>query len=376
MNVTTAAERKPTPLRSNRNALLGLACIALLYLFTAETSERQMLHEKLQLFKTLFVGILLEALPFILIGVLIAALLHVFVTDEMIRRVIPRNPLLGILTATVLGIVFPICECGMVPAIRNLMRKGMPAYVASTFILVGPIMNPIVFWSTLMAFRTYPEIAYARMGLAFVVALVVGLIVYRGYKADPLRERAPSVGQTQARGHTHHGHEHHGNEHHVHEHHGHSHHEHEHRAHGLRSLRTRLAGRTKDVMGHAANEFFDMGKYLLIGAALVGLLQAFVSNATLVRLGQGDLGSHLLMMALGFALSLCSTSDAFVAQSFSASFSAGSLVAFMVFGPMMNLKGLIMMLAVFKARFVVLIASCVTVLVLLGSILLPYAGLK
>ncbi|MEK0315186.1 permease [Cohnella sp. 56] len=359
MNATTAADRRTAASRSNLAALIGLACIAGLYFVTAESPGRLLHDAKLQLFKTLFVGILLEALPFILIGVLIAALLHVFVTDEMIRRFIPRHPVLGILTAAVLGIVFPICECGMVPAIRNLIRKGMPTYVASTFILVGPILNPIVFWSTLMAFRSRPEIAYTRMGLAFAIALIVGLIVYRGYRGDPLRQRGPSVAAHDHRGHAH--------DHHTSPAHG---------GHGRRAIRSMIAGKTKDVMGHAANEFFDMGKYLLIGAALVGLLQTFVSNAMLVKLGQGELGSNVLMMGLGFVLSLCSTSDAFVAQSFAATFSAGSLVAFMVFGPMMNLKGLIMMLAVFKTKFVVLLAACVTVLVLAGSWILPYIALK
>ena len=91
----------------------------------------------------MFISIILEAMPFILIGVFISALIQVFVSDQLIKRMIPKNPVLGIVVACVLGIIFPICECGMVPAIRKLIQKGMPLHVATAFILVGPILNPI-----------------------------------------------------------------------------------------------------------------------------------------------------------------------------------------------------------------------------------------
>ncbi|MGZ4123415.1 MAG: permease, partial [Tumebacillaceae bacterium] len=124
---------------------------------------------KLQLFKSMFISIIIEALPFILVGVVISSLLHVFVSEQTIKKLIPKNPVLGIIAASVLGIIFPICECGMVPAIRRLIQKGMPLYVATTFLLVGPILNPIVFWSTFTAFRHRQELTASRMGLAFLV---------------------------------------------------------------------------------------------------------------------------------------------------------------------------------------------------------------
>lgn len=347
----TTMQRRPASSRTNLFAAVSLLIILGLYLFSSKASGTWLADPKLQLFKTLFISIMLEAMPFILVGVIVSALLHVFVSDAMIRRFIPSNPVLGILTATVLGILFPICECGMVPAIRNLIRKGMPTHVAAAFILVGPIINPIVFWSTFTAFRSHPEMAYMRMGLAFVIAFLVGLIVYRFVRFDPLREakNAP-ISQAHEHAHAHHQH------HHQHD----ADHEHSH-AH--------RSGKIAEVMGHAVSEFFDMGKFLLIGAILVGLLQTFVSNADLMALGHGPGSSNALMMALGFMLSLCSTSDAFVAQSFLNTFDKGALLAFMVFGPMLNLKSLLMMLAVFKARFVLIIGACVTVLVYVGSLL-------
>ncbi|MFF2907190.1 permease [Paenibacillus sp. NPDC057934] len=330
----------------NSYIVLGLSLVTMLILYFFSTQEPGALlqNAKLQLFKMMFVSIIIEAMPFILIGVIISALLEVFVSEGTIKRMIPRNPVLGIITASVIGIIFPICECGMVPAVRRLIQKGMPLYVATTFIAVGPILNPIVFWSTFTAFRNRPELAFSRMGLAFLVALVMGLIVYRFVHPDQLRHSNA----------TSHG----GHEHHVH-------------AEGKTTVaRPSFRTRMMEVMHHSISEFFDMGKYLMFGALLVSLLQTFVPKESLAALGHGQGSANLLMMGLGFVLSLCSTSDAFVAQSFTTSFSGGALVAFMVLGPMLNLKGVLMMTAVFKSRFVVVYSVMVIIFVYAGTWLL------
>lgn len=107
--------------------------------------------EQIQSFKTIFISIILEAIPFVLLGVLLSALLQSFVSEQTIRHWIPSNPFLGIIFACLLGILFPVCECGMIPVVRRLILKGMPVYVAVVFILTGPIINPIVFSTTLSA---------------------------------------------------------------------------------------------------------------------------------------------------------------------------------------------------------------------------------
>lgn len=162
----------------------------------------------LQTFKTLFfLSIILEAFPFVLLGVAVSAVLQVFVSEETIQRFIPKkNPVLGILFACLMGIIFPLCECGMIPVVRRLMNKGMPVYIAIVFILVGPIINPVVYASTYMAFRSRPEIAYSRMGLAFTAAVIIGLAVYRfGKIMQPLRTANSGgfSGNGQARHHQH-----------------------------------------------------------------------------------------------------------------------------------------------------------------------------
>lgn len=326
--------------------IVTLVCLVYVYLIVTNRNMPDLsllVGTNIQSFKIMFISIILEAFPFILIGVLISALLQTFVPEHVIQRLVPRNPFLGVLYACVIGIIFPICECGMIPVMRRLIRKGMPLYIAVVFIVAGPILNPIVFASTFMAFRSRPEITYSRMGLAFICALIIGLIVYRFVRSNPLR----------------HSHQEHSHEH-THEH-NHQHSNEEHHHHG---------GKWNTVLKHSSDEFFEMGKYLVFGAFLAALVQTMLSREWLVSVGTGDLSSHFFMMAFAYIISLCSTSDAFVASSFISTFSAGSLLSFLVFGPMLDFKGTLMLLAIFKTRFVLILSLLIFTTVLAASLIL------
>ncbi|ULL18403.1 permease [Paenibacillus sp. H1-7] len=370
---------RPMIMRWSTN-VLTLACLIMLILIFTQKHPIDwsfLQSNDMQNFKTLFLSIILEAFPFVLLGVLVSALLQMFVSEQTIRRLVPKNPVLGILFACVVGIIFPLCECGMIPVIRRLMKKGMPVYVAIVFILVGPIINPVVYASTFMAFRSRPEIAYSRMGLAFIVALAIGLIVYKFVRSNPLRGTTASAAIHNHHAHEnshHHDHDHYHAHHHAsHDHHAHEHHnthEHHHHDHGSHTHagHTGVTGKLFGILGHASDEFFEMGKYLMFGAMLTAAIQTVVSRESLVSIGQGDVQSHLFMMAFAFVLSLCSTSDAFVASSFNTTFSTGSLLTFLVFGPMLDIKSLLMMLSAFKARFVIALSALIVVVVLVCSL--------
>lgn len=346
--------------------IVGLACLAMLALIVSrgQTPDWSMVAAfPWSGFKTIFISILLEALPFVLLGVLFSALLQVFVSERTVRRWIPRNPLLGVLFACSLGIVFPLCECGMIPIVRRLMRKGMPVYMAVTFILAGPILNPVVYASTYMAFRAHPEMAYARMGLAFLAAFAIGLLIRALVRRNPLRpespyaeyresgapgfererepyeaaspqdRRGPRLSMSAAAG----------------------------------SERAGASNRLVSTFSHASEEFFEMGKYLIFGAMLTAAIQTVITRESLLAIGQGEWSSNLFMLGLAFLLSLCSTSDAFVAASFASTFTAGSLLTFLVFGPMLDLKNALMLLSVFRVRFLLLLIAALAVIVLAGS---------
>ncbi|MEK3882876.1 permease [Paenibacillus sp. PL2-23] len=332
--------------------LLALGCIAMLGLILLNreapaTVTALLQSTQLQAFNVLFIGILLEAFPFILLGVIFSAILQVFVSDETIRRFTPSSIWGGLLFGGLLGIIFPLCECGMIPVIRRLIRKGMPAYIGMTYLLAGPIINPIVFSSTYIAFRSNPEVTYSRMALAFAVAVSIGLVFAKFAKHSPLRE----AGHTHAHAHIHA--------------HTHTHtHTHTHATGGGKGQ-----SKWSATLGHASDEFFDMGKYLIFGALLTAIIQTSIEREMLASIADQPLLGYMLMMAFAFLLSICSTTDAFIAASFGGMFQTGPLLAFLVFGPMVDLKNTLMLLSTFKVKVVLLLIGLVFAFTLAGAML-------
>jgi uncharacterized membrane protein YraQ (UPF0718 family) len=279
---------------------------------------------------TVFISILIESLPFVLIGVFIAGIIQMFVTEQMVARIIPKNRVLAVLMATILGALFPACECGIIPIVRRLVSKGVPMYAGIAFMLTGPVINPVVLFSTYVAFGNQWDMMIYRGGLALLVAALVGIALSFQYKNEQLLlHPIPS------------------------------------------SVLEQKAPFGKKLLGtltHAIDEFFSVGKYLVIGALVAAAMQTFIKTSTLLEIGQTEAAASLVMMALAFVLSLCSEADAFIASSFQTTFSTGSLVAFLVYGPMLDVKNTLMMLGTFKKRLVIRIIVYVTILVFAGSL--------
>ena len=292
------------------------------FIVTAQSSFLQL--------NSIFISILIEAIPFILIGVILSGIIQMFVSEEMIARIMPKNRFLAVLFGALAGVLFPACECGIIPITRRLLLKGVPLHAGVAFMLTAPIINPIVLFSTFIAFGNRWSVVFYRGGLALTVSLIIGVILSYQFKDNQLLKPDEP---------------------------GHHHH------HG--TLLQKLGG----TLRHAIDEFFSVGKYLIIGAFIAAAMQTYVKTSTLLAIGQNDVSSSLVMMGLAFVLSLCSEVDAFIASSFSSTFSLGSLIAFLVFGAMVDIKNLLMMLAAFKKRFVFLLITYIVVIVLAGSLL-------
>ncbi|WP_412760405.1 permease [Peribacillus butanolivorans] len=274
---------------------------------------------------TIFISILIESLPFILLGVLISGIIQMFVSEEMIAKIIPKNPVLSVLYAIGAGVLFLACECGIVPITRRLIAKGVPLSAAIAFMLSAPILNPIVLFSTYIAFGNSWSMVFYRGGIAFLVVLIIALILSFQFKTNQLK----------------------------HEHIGHT-HQHSH------TFKDKVIGMFK----HSIEEFFSVGKYLIIGALLAAAIQTFLKTSVLLEIGQGNLSGNVVMMALSYVMSLCSQADAFVASSFRSTFSTSSLVAFLVFGAMFDIKNTIMLLGTFKTKFVLCLLAYIFISVL------------
>jgi uncharacterized membrane protein YraQ (UPF0718 family) len=280
----------------------------------------------LQTFGTVFLSILLQAVPFMMIGILISSALHVFVRDERLVRLFPVRHGIGLLSAMFLGLLFPVCECAIVPVMTRLIKKGVKMPIAVTFMLSAPIINPIVIASTLYAFPGRPEVALMRVCFGLGIALLTGLLLQAVGWGKSVSPRAEGGGPECACC-----------------------------VHGTQ-------GKGKELFLQAGSEMFHVGQYLIIGAVLTALLLSVVPRDSLEGLNGHRGVSLLIMMATAFLFSACSTSDAFLAKSFLSRFSLGAVMGFLVFGPMMDVKNLLMLLAGFPKRFVFALSALIAIM--------------
>ncbi len=328
---------------------------------------------------TLFLSLLVEAIPFLLLGVLLSGLLLLFVDERKLIAIMPRNPFLGAVFGSCGGFLFPVCECGNVPVARRLLLQGAPTPVAIGFLLAAPTINPIVIWSTWVAFRDQPEIVVLRvlfsLGIATLIACVFSVqadlrpllqpaatrsmmlpvdAVGSGFKSASTQEDSKPtllqsgsflLGQPGA---------------------------------PVRMdatvLQASLAGtkptkplsdRLRLLLENTVQELRELGGVLVLGSAIAAVIQVAIPREIILGLGQGPVTSIVAMMVLGAIVSICSTVDSFFALAFASTFTGGSLLAFLVFGPMIDLKAIGLMLSVFKPKAIIYIFALATQLTFL-----------
>jgi len=293
--------------------------------------------ERLQVFVTVFLGIFIEAVPFLLAGSLVSGFIEVFLDRETLYRLVPRQALLASLVGASMGLAFPVCECGVVPVTRRLYQKGLPVSVGIAFLLAAPVINPVVILSTYAAFGWGP-ILWGRILFTFVIAFVIGLI-FRLATSDEVvlpqvlgRNRATLVDQVESTG--------------------------------------TFRQRAPLALTAAGDDFLDMGRYLVAGSLLAAAMQTLVPQSILLAIGRGPVTSVVAMLVLAFVLSVCSTVDAFVALAFVGTFTPASILAFLVFGPMVDIKSTAMFLGVFQQRKVVYLVMLPLMMTLLLGVFL------
>jgi uncharacterized protein len=328
-------------IRNNILEITGISMLCLAFLLISFSTSFTLpfdIPSSILNLNTIFLSILIEALPFVLIGVLIAGIIQIFVTEKHIQRLIPKNKVLAVIMSCIVGALFPACECGIVPIVRRLIGKGVPIHAAIGFMLTGPLINPIVIASTYMAFGNDMKIAGLRMGLGFFIAVVVAFIVSWFFKGNQFKASLQIVAT-------------------------HSH-----------AKKESFLNRFWAMLKHSVDEFFDMGKYLILGAFLAALVQTYMPAKALLEAADGTASSTAIMMGLAYVLSLCSEADAFIGASFSSIFPTSAILGFLIFGPMMDLKNTLMMLSVFRAKFVLILLALITSVVFI-SIMITHSFL-
>lgn len=282
-------------------------------------------------FFLVFGSLLIEAVPFVLLGALVSAAIEVFVPVRVFERLTALPRPLQLPAAGLAGFAFPVCECGSVPVARRLAAKGLTPAAAVTFMLAAPVLNPVVLASTVVAYRgreSFWPMVLGRAGLGLLVAMAVGWVVARSSKQDLIRPRADVE---------------------------------------LYNDETEAGSKARAFFTHLAGDFVFMGRFLVIGAMVAALLQTFVPQSIISSVADTPVVSLLAMMGLAFVLSLCSESDAFVAASF-VQFGVGAQLAFLVFGPMVDTKLGILYSATFNRGFFRIVVITVGAVTLAGTL--------
>jgi hypothetical protein len=284
----------------------------------------------LQNFFLVFGSLLIEAMPFVLLGATVSALIEVFVPASAFERLalLPRP--LQLPAAGLAGMAFPVCECGSVPVARRMAAKGLAPSAAVTFMLAAPILNPVVIIATMVAYRgrdTLLPMVVGRSVLGLIAAMAVGWVVAHQTRSDLLKERPEDL------------------------------HDHCHAS----------ESRSASFTGHLASDFLFMGRFLVVGAVVAAALQTFVPADIIGGVADTPVVSLLAMMLLAYLLSLCSESDAFVAASF-VQFGVGAQLAFLVFGPMVDTKLSFLYRGTFNRGFLKTVIVVVGVVTLAGTL--------
>ena len=317
----------------------------------------------------IFTSIFFESLPFLLLGAIISSIIETYVSNETITKIIPKNKILGSIVGVFLGFFLPACDCAVIPISKRLLKKKVPINVAVSFMLASPIINPVVLLSTYNAFyRTNPNIFWYRLFLGIVIALLIGIIMGIIFGQNPViinslldddddhccchkhnemdsefKDLVEEFDDSDFEEECHCHHE------------KHTHH----------SLKNDFLS----ICRHTAYDLFEVVKYLMFGALLASLVQVLLPRNILMIFNNNQILSIIVMMLFAYLISLCSTSDSFVGKSLLSTFNESSIIAYLLLGPMIDIKNTIVLLGNYKKNFVWTLISIIFIVIFLFSLL-------
>lgn len=276
----------------------------------------------------IFISIIIEALPFVLLGTILSGIIEVFITPDIVNKFLPKNKFLRVLFGTFVGFVFPSCECGIIPIINRFLEKKVPSYTAVPFLATAPIINPIVLFATYSAFGNSIRFLILRFVGATIVAIALGVMLAFLVDDNILKEDAKPT--------------------HFHDY-----------------SDKKWYQKIFLALAHAIDEFFDTGRYLVFGTLIASAMQIYLPTRVLTTIGHSPITAILVMMLLAFILSLCSEADAFIGASLLSTFGIAPVMAFLLIGPMIDIKNLMMMVNSFKTRFIVQFISVSSLIIII-----------
>ena len=288
----------------------------------------------------IFISIFFESLPFLLLGALISSIIETYVSNDTMAKIIPKNKIFGSIVGVLLGFFLPACDCAVIPVSKRLLKKKVPINVAVSFMLASPIINPVVLLSTYYAFyKTNPDIFWYRLAFGIGIALVVGIIIGIIFNKKTVIKNSILEDDDCE-------------ECHCHQHH----HKHTFKNDFL------------SIFKHTAYDLFEVVKYLMIGALIASLVQVLLPRNILSMFNSNSVLSIIVLMMFAYLISLCSTSDSFVGKSLLAIFNKEAILAYLLLGPMIDIKNTIVLFGNYKKSFVLTLISLIFIAVFIFSL--------
>ena len=321
--MTTVQERPAARGRRRPDGLQALVGLAAVLLLLRPVLQDLLDGPAIGAWATVFASICLQAMPFLVLGVLVSGAITAFVPPSVFTRVLPRNQALAVPVAGAAGVLLPGCECGSVPVAGGLMDRGVPTSAALTFLLAAPAINPIVLVATAVAFPGRPEVVLARFGASLLAAVVIGWLWVRPGRETWITRRA--------------------------------------RAHVHGESRWEVFRAT------GKHDFLHAGGFLVLGGITAATLNVTVPREVYVAVADDPVLSVLALAALAVVLAICSEADAFVAASLT-EFSGTALLAFMVVGPMVDVKLVALQSGAFGKAFAARFAPVTFVVAVLSAV--------
>lgn len=284
-------------------------------------------------FITLTLGILVEAIPFVILGVCISVLIQTVLPTEKLINKLPKNKVLRRLSVSFLGVLMPVCECGNIPVARSLLMKGFSSQEAIVFLLAAPSINVITFVVTKEAFNFHPSMAIVRVLATLVVANITAILVAKLVPKDKLLTKEFSA------------------------------------ACEVTSHAPHTLARATELF---RTEMWLITRLLVVGAMIAAASQTLIPREAIVAIGSNVFLSVVAMLVLAFVISICSSVDAFFALAYVNTFSLGSILAFLVAGPMVDIKMIAMMKTTFTFRTIAVISGSVFSLSLIIGVIFSY----
>ena len=277
----------------------------------------------------IFTSIFLESLPFLLLGSIISSIIEEHVSDETIAKIIPKNKLFGSIVGVFLGFFIPACDCAVIPVTKRLIKKKVPINVAVSFMLASPIINPVVLLSTYYAFyKTNPEIFFCRLIFGIIIALFIGILLGILFDGEDI-----TLDSTCEHCHIH------------------------------------SNNKFLSIIKHTGNDLYDVVKYLMFGALIASIVQVLLPRNILDMFNSNEALSIITLMLFAYFISLCSTSDSFIGKSLLSNFSKGSIIAYLLLGPMIDIKNTLVLMGNYKKSFVLTLITFIFVVTFIFSYL-------